>query len=170
MKQYIKFYKEAKGELPRIYCDMDGVLCDFEYAANRVTGQVWVGLRTGQDWGSIKKTKNFWSTLPWKSGGRQLWNYIKKFDPHILSAYTTEDPNCKPGKRRWLSNNLGLSGSRVNLVRRSEKRNFAMDGRRPAILIDDYPKNISDFKSAGGIGIVHSNTQTTISQLKRFGF
>ena len=170
MKQYIKFYKEAKGELPRIYCDMDGVLCDFEYAANRVTGQVWGGLRTGQDWGSIRKTKNFWSTLPWKSGGRQLWNYIKKFDPHILSAYTTEDPNCKPGKRRWLSNNLGLSGSRINLVRRSEKRNFAMDGRRPAILIDDYPKNISDFKSAGGIGIVHSNTQTTISQLKRFGF
>ena len=170
MKQYIKFYKEAKGELPRIYCDMDGVLCDFEYAANRVTGQVWVGLRTGQDWGSIKKTKNFWSTLPWKSGGRQLWNYIKKFDPHILSAYTTEDPNCKPGKRRWLSNNIGLSGNRINLVRRSEKRNFAMDGRRPAILIDDYPKNISDFKSAGGIGIVHSNTQTTISQLKRFGF
>ena len=170
MKQYIKFYKEAKGELPRIYCDMDGVLCDFEYAANRVTGQVWGGLRTGQDWGSIRKTKNFWSTLPWKSGGRQLWNYIKKFDPHILSAYSTEDPNCKPGKRRWLSNNLGLSGSRINLVRRSEKRNFAMDGRRPAILIDDYPKNISDFKSAGGIGIVHSNTQTTISQLKRFGF
>jgi len=170
MKQYIKFYKEAKGELPRIYCDMDGVLCDFEYAANRVTGQVWGGLRTGQDWGSIRKTKNFWSTLPWKSGGRQLWNYIKKFDPHILSAYSTEDPNCKPGKRRWLSNNLGLSGSRINLVRRSEKRNFAMDGRRPAILIDDYPKNISDFKSAGGIGIIHSNTQTTISQLKRFGF
>jgi hypothetical protein len=170
VKQYIKFYKEAKGELPRIYCDMDGVLCDFEYAANRVTGQVWGGLRTGQDWGSIRKTKNFWSTLPWKSGGRQLWNYIKKFDPHILSAYSTEDPNCKPGKRRWLSNNLGLSGSRINLVRRSEKRNFAMDGRRPAILIDDYPKNISDFKSAGGIGIVHSNTQTTISQLKRFGF
>ena len=170
MKQYIKFYKEAKGELPRIYCDMDGVLCDFEYAANKVTGQVWGGLTTGQDWESIRKTKNFWSTMPWKRDGRLLWNYIKKFEPHILSAYTTEDPNCKPGKNRWLRNNLGLSGSRINLVRRSEKRNFAMDGRRPAILIDDYPKNISDFKSAGGIGIVHSNTQTTISQLKRFGF
>ena len=33
MKQYIKFYKEAKGELPRIYCDMDGVICDFVLAA-----------------------------------------------------------------------------------------------------------------------------------------
>jgi len=170
MKQYKKFYREAKGDLPRIYCDMDGVLCDFVLAAKMATGQNWLGLRTGQDWDSIKKTKNFWSTMPWTKDGRQLWNYIKKFDPHILSAYSTEDPNCKPGKRRWLSNNLGLSGSRINLVRRSEKRNFAMDGRRPAILIDDYPKNISDFKSAGGIGIIHSNTQTTISQLKRFGF
>ena len=170
MKQYKKFYREAKGDLPRIYCDMDGVLCDFVLAAKMATGQNWLGLRTGQDWDSIKKTKNFWSTLPWRSGGRQLWNYIKKFEPHILSAYTTEDPNCKPGKNRWLRNNLGLSGSRINLVRRSEKRNFAMYKRRPAILIDDYPKNISDFKAAGGIGIIHSNTQTTISQLKRFGF
>ena len=33
MKQYKKFYREAKGDLPRIYCDMDGVLCDFVYYA-----------------------------------------------------------------------------------------------------------------------------------------
>ena len=135
------------------------------------TGQNWLGLRTGQDWESIKKTKNFWSTMPWTKDGRQLWSYIKKHNPHILSAYSVEDPNCIPGKRRWLKSNLGYTqNSMINIVRRREKKNFAMDKRRPAILIDDYPKNVSDFKSAGGIGIIHSNTQTTISQLKRFGF
>ena len=40
--------------------------------------------------------------MPWTRDGRLLWNYIKKFQPHILSAYTTEDPNCIPGKNRWL--------------------------------------------------------------------
>ena len=171
MKQYIKFYKEAKGELPRIYCDMDGVICDFVLAAKMATGQNWVGLRTGQDWESIRKAKNFWSTMPWTKDGRQLWSYIKKHNPHILSAFSVEDPNCIPGKRRWLRRNLGYTkNSMINIVRRREKKNFAMEGRRPAILIDDYPKNVSDFKAAGGMGILHSSTQTTISQLKRFGF
>ena len=171
MKQYKKFYREAKGDLPRIYCDMDGVLCDFVLAAKRATGQNWLGLRSGQDWDSIKKTKNFWSAMAWTGDCRRLWKFIKKYQPHILSAYSIEDPNCIPGKRRWLKSNLGYTqNSMINIVRRREKRNFAMNGRRPAILIDDYPKNISDFKSAGGIGIIHSNTQTTISQLKRFGF
>ena len=79
MKQYKKFYREAKGDLPRIYCDMDGVLCDFVLAAKRATGQNWLGLRSGQDWESIKRTKNFWSTMPWTGDGRRLWNFIKKY-------------------------------------------------------------------------------------------
>ncbi len=58
----------------------------------------------------------------------------------------------------------------INIVRRREKKNFAMNKRQPAILIDDYPKNVQQFKSAGGIGILHSNTQTTISQLRKIGF
>ena len=171
MKQYKKFYREAKGDLPRIYCDMDGVICDFVYVAKRATGQNWQGLRSGQDWESIKRTKNFWSTMPWTRDGRQLWNFIKKYQPHILSAYSIEDPNCIPGKRKWLKSNLGYTQNfMINIVRRREKKNFAMNKGQPAILIDDYPKNVQQFKSAGGIGILHSNTQTTISQLRKIGF
>ena len=171
MKQYKKFYREAKGDLPRIYCDMDGVICDFVYAAKKATGQNWLGLRSGQDWESIKRTKNFWSTMPWTRDGRQLWNFIKKYQPHILSAYSIEDPNCIPGKRKWLKSNLGYTQNfMINIVRRREKKNFAMNKGQPAILIDDYPKNVQQFKSAGGIGILHSNTQTTISQLRKIGF
>ena len=161
-------------QLPRIYCDMDGVLCDFKKHAEKVTGvsiAKWSTMSKSDKWGPIKEDRYFWSTMPWTGDGRRLWNFIKKYQPHILSAYSIEDPNCIPGKRKWLKSNLGYTqNSMINIVRRREKRNFAMNGRRPAILIDDYPKNISDFKSAGGIGIIHSNTQTTISQLKRFGF
>ena len=171
MRLYKDFYREAKGDLPRIYCDMDGVICDFVLAAKKATGQNWVGLRDGQDWESIKNTKNFWSTMPWTRDGRQLWNFIKKYRPHILSAFSPEDPNCKPGKRKWLKNNVGYSQSfMINIVRRREKKNFAKNKGRPAILIDDYPKNVDQFKNAGGIGILHTNTQNTISQLKRIGF
>ena len=44
------------------------------------------------------------------------------------------------------------------------------DKRQPAILIDDYPKNVDQFKAAGGIGILHISASNTISQLKRLGF
>ena len=43
-------------------------------------------------------------------------------------------------------------------------------GRRPAILIDDYPKNVTQFRAAGGIGILHTDTTSTINRLKRLGF
>jgi hypothetical protein len=39
-----------------------------------------------------------------------------------------------------------------------------------AVLIDDYPKNIREWTAKGGIGILHTNTSSTISALKRLGF
>jgi hypothetical protein len=40
----------------------------------------------------------------------------------------------------------------------------------PALLIDDYIKNINQFKARGGIGIHHTSTASTISQLKKLGY
>ena len=39
MRDYKEVYREANGDMPRIYVDMDGVLCDFIVAAKRATGQ-----------------------------------------------------------------------------------------------------------------------------------
>ena len=63
-----------------------------------------------------------------------------------------------------------MSGSKVNLVKRKEKQNFAKVGGLPTILIDDYAKNISQFRARGGIGIQHTSTSNTIAQLKKLGF
>ena len=175
MRDYKELYREANGDMPRVYVDMDGVLCDFILQAKRVTGQDWTGLRSGQNWDSIRKTKNFWANMPWTRDGKQLCSFLKKHNPHILSAYSIEDPNCVPGKMRWLRKEVGYTQNfMINIVRRLEKKDFAMKGsnigKRPAILIDDYPKNVQQFKAAGGIGILHTTTSNTISQLKRFGF
>ncbi len=159
-----------------LYCDMDGVLTDFKTAAQKVTGlsiNQWVNIPSSKEkWALIKKHKNFWATLPWMSGGRRLWSYISKHDPHILSAYVEEsfDPNCIPGKTQWLRKNTGITNrSKINLVRRKEKKLFARRGN-PAILIDDYEKNVRDFIQAGGMGIHHTSTPGTIARLKKLGF
>lgn len=161
---------------PIIYCDMDGVLADFKKAAVKTTGMSinqWMNIPSSKEkWSKIKQNKNFWYDMPWMQGGKQLWSYISKFDPHILSAYVEEsyDPNCIPGKTAWLRKNTGLiNKQKINLVRRKEKKLFAKRGN-PAILIDDYEKNIREFTQAGGVGIHHTNTSKTISQLKKLGF
>ncbi len=170
-----------REKLPRVYCDMDGVLCNFESAASKVVGMPmsqWAleprkKFKTIRDkWRPIMQTKNFWSTLPWAPGGQRLWSFLRKHDPHILSAYVeqTTDPNCIPGKAKWARTRLGMSGNKVNLVKRREKQNFAKVGGVPCILIDDYIKNISQFRSRGGIGIHHTSTSNTISELRKLGF
>ena len=161
--------------MARIYCDMDGVLCDFKKAAEKVTGMSitkWSYANKEEKWAPIKNTPRFWHTLPWMPGGQQLWNYIKKYNPHILSAYVEEshDPNCIPGKSHWARTNLGIGINRINLVKRVQKQNYAKVVGEPAILIDDYKKNTDQFTQRGGIGILHTTTSNTINQLKKLGF
>ena len=173
MRDYKEFYREAKGDLPRIYCDMDGVLCDFIAQAKKATGVIFTQDKSDAHWKVIKEYPKFWSNMPWMPGGKQLWNYINKYKPHILSAYTIEDPNCIPGKNTWLRRNVSISTSNINLVRRRDKQKFAMKSsgtRQPAILIDDFKINVDQFKAAGGIGIHHTSTSKTISELKKLGF
>ena len=53
--------------LPRIYCDMDGVLCDFKKAAEKVTGMPiskWSYASKTEKWQPIKDTPKFWHTMP----------------------------------------------------------------------------------------------------------
>lgn len=167
-------------KLPKIYCDMDGVLCDFKSQAAKATGmsiQDWMKepgrkFKSIRDkWKPIKNYPNFWASMPWEPGGQQLWNFIKKFNPEILSAYVTQttDPSCIPGKTKWARTNLGFT-PKLNLVKRIEKQKYAKDGANPTILIDDYEKNIRQFKAAGGIGILHTSTSNTISQLRKLGY
>ena len=63
-----------------------------------------------------------------------------------------------------------MSGAKVNLVRRRDKQNFAMNAGQPTILIDDYDKNTSQFTAKGGIGITFRSASQTIRQLKKLGF
>ena len=59
-------------------------------------------------WDPIRNDKRFWEDLPWMSDGKTLWNFIRPYKPDLLSAYTNRDTNCKPGKLKWASKNLGL--------------------------------------------------------------
>ena len=45
------------------------------------------------------------------------------------------------GKTQWVMRNTNIDRSKINLVMRSQKKNYAMVGEEQLILIDDYVKN-----------------------------
>jgi len=152
-----------------VYCDMDGVLCDFEDRFKEFTGMSCREYEnkygTKAFWDAIgKEGVEYWSKMPWMVDGKQLWDYIAKYNPTMLSA-PSWDPASKIGKYEWVKENL-TPDTKVILVNKKDKQLYAGENK---ILIDDRTDNISDWKNAGGIGILHKTATQTINELKKLG-
>ena len=171
MKQLKTMMKvEGVDGLPDIYCDLDQVLVNLMKGADEVVGGSFVTHDKDERWKMINQTKDFWANLEWMPGSRKLYQFIKRYDPYVLSAYSARDPNSQVGKKKWLKKNTEFKKSRINLVKREQKQKYAITDGKPNVLIDDYIKNINEWESKGGIGVHHTNVSKTISDLKRLGF
>jgi len=150
----------------KIYCDMDGVLCNFDKQYTDLTGmppkEAQAKLGSKKFWEPIDKAGyKFWSEMEWMPGGKELWDYIKQFNPSILSTPSSQY-SSRLGKTKWIEKNLpGFDKNKVNFS--FHKYKFATPN---SILIDDFKKNIIPWREAGGIGILHTHTPTSIAELK----
>ena len=151
----------------KIYCDMDGVLVDFEGGYEKLTGIDLKGeYRPGVEdfWKPIEQAGvKYWASLKWMPDGKQLWGYIKQYTPELLSA-PSKSESSKIGKYVWVKNNL--PGTKLILRYASQKQQLATP---ESILIDDRQVNIDQWEAAGGVGILHTSADNTISQLKKLG-
>ena len=170
MKELIQLIEVSKEDLPEIYCDLDEVLVDFMRGANAAVGGDFVKMDKDERWNTVNQTKGFWANLGWKPNAKRLHDFIIKYNPHVLSAYTGRDPTSKVGKMKWLKKNANFKRGNIHLVLRSQKKDFATTDEKPNVLIDDYDKNIREWEAKGGIGIHHTDVGKTISELKRLGF
>lgn len=154
----------SKGDY-KIYCDMDGVLVDFDRGYKELTGrEASFNIPKEEFWEPISKAgAPFWIKLKWMPDGKQLWDYIKKYNPELLSAPSREE-SSKMGKRIWVKREL--PGTKLILRQAERKQEFATPN---SILIDDRADNIQRWKDAGGVGIVHTSAADTIQQLKDLG-
>ena len=170
MKELIELIEASTEDLPEIYCDLDEVLVDFMRGANAAVGGDFRKMDKDERWNKVNQTKGFWGNLGWKPNAKRLHDFIIKYNPHVLSAYTGRDPTSKVGKMKWLKKNANFKRGNIHLVLRSQKKDFATTDDKPNILIDDYDKNIREWEAKGGIGIHHTDVGKTISELKRLGF
>ena len=169
-KTHEMIYEGLKTEVKEkyeIYCDMDGVIVDFERGYEELTGKDIRGNHVkgdGDFWQPITDAGvEFWAKLKWMPDGKQLWDYIKKHKPSLLSAPSREE-SSRIGKHIWVENNI----PGVNLILRAadKKQEFASPN---AVLIDDRADNVQRWKDAGGVGIHHTSAENTINELEKLG-
>lgn len=161
----LKEEQSSESQKYQIYCDMDGVLVDFDKQFEKIgkmpPRQFKDKYGTPKFWELIDKAGHeFWSEMEWMPNGKQLWDYIKKYNPILLSA-PSKDHTSRYGKKLWIQNNL--PGVKLILAERAKKVNYVGKNH---ILIDDYKKTIDEWVLAGGIGILFESTQQTINDLK----
>jgi 5'(3')-deoxyribonucleotidase len=153
---------------------MDGVLVDFDKGYEDLTGlhtkhadvqdsnDFWNKFREGLKEKNIGEFE-YWSRLDWMPDGKELWNYIKQYNPYVLTA-PSRDPQSREGKHAWVERLDNMKN--IYFKAAAFKSEYAAPNR---ILIDDRADTIEKWNKNGGIGILHTSTANTIEQLKKLG-
>jgi len=150
-----------------IYCDMDGVLCDFDAQFDHYFGmspEEYIAEKGQKSFDNAvnEAGEEFWENMPWTSGGKALWNKIGKYDATILSS-PGEYEGAKQGKKKWIKNNLNPAPKNIIFSRQSGEKHKELMGKKKdqiknSILIDDYSKNLMPWKEMGGKAIKYDHT------------
>jgi predicted kinase len=162
---------EVEASDIKIYCDMDGVLADFVkqwkvyHRQDPIAHKKKIGKKEFDEFLDGAPLE-FWvdmDFMPDARGGKALWDKIKKYNTEILSSPADSEASRK-GKQLWLkSKGINIP---LNLKKSYKKQEFAAPNH---ILIDDYKRNIDQWKAAGGIGIHHTTNAKTFAELKKYG-
>lgn len=108
----------------------------------------------------ISNNSSWWENLGWTEDGKQLWSYIEKYNPIILSSGV--DAASAEGKKAWCAKELGLPAERVIVV----PNKGIKTGNKIGILIDDRTKPLSQFH---GMKILHRSAEKSIKELENLG-
>lgn len=168
-----QIYEVENSRRIQIYCDMDGVLCDFDKKFDHYYGippreyYTTKGSKAFED--AVNKAGiEFWSKMDWMTGGRELWSIIGKYDPIILTS-PSKFKYAKEGKIEWINNNLNPQPKKILFGQTGDKHSQMITDPKNSMLIDDYWPNLAPWKELGGIAIMHKDINKTKSILDKFG-
>ncbi|KAL7533957.1 hypothetical protein ACHAXR_005550, partial [Thalassiosira sp. AJA248-18] len=179
----------------KIFCDLDGVLVDFDAGVKKLfDGRSPDQLpNQGMMWGAISKSDQFYARLPWTSDGKALWEELKchaSTTPDILTGVPRTNKS-RAEKFAWCKRELGISVNHVDMAgkksahavvsgRRRNKegvvnvitcwsKNKHCESKESHVLIDDRLALQEAWEERGGIFIHHTKTERTLSMLREKG-
>jgi 5'(3')-deoxyribonucleotidase len=157
-------FKENRGKIMRVYCDLDGVLCNWTkgvcdlFSIDYREPDVYditkmLGVPQKQMWEKIdEKGHLFWSNLenyPWFD---ELIERLKVIDKNFcILTSPSKCPNCVKGKLQWIQKKFGNHFRNYIFAPAKLKKELAGPNK---ILIDDKLENILDWNNNGGHGIL----------------
>lgn len=155
-----------------LFCDLDGVMADFDKGLKQVTGKAPGEEPLGRMWKALAHHGDFFYSLDFMPDAMTLWAYIKPHNPIILSGV----PHGKWAhgqKKRWVGERLGWDVPVVLGLAKDKPENamkfIGTNTLKDCILIDDKEKAKLGWINAGGTFILHTSTANTIKQLKALG-
>ena len=148
----------------KIFCDLDGVLADFDKRCKEVTQHLPKDIVDSQMWPLLEKDNSFFEYLDWMSEAYTLWNHIKPHKPSILTGCPRGNW-APPQKRAWCGRELGWD---VPVITCWSKEKH-LHGKVDDILIDDRKKARTAWEDMGGIFILYENPSDVIMELQKLG-
>jgi len=112
----------------QIYCDLDGVLVDFEKGIQLLFQQPSSQLSKEVMWKYIEREPNFFQHLPWTSDGKHLWQAIQHLTPDILTG-VPEDPSSRTAKWKWCRRELTSRAHHVDMA--ADEGHELVNGNKP---------------------------------------
>jgi hypothetical protein len=158
-------------KITKIYLDMDGVIADFD---KRYKARYKMEPREAEQHKEFDKfftqfiNDGEFATLDLMPDAMELINYLRslKVPTEILSSSASEkrDPQIRPQKMEWLEKN-NIEFPAIIVPGKRHKKDYS---NKNTLLIDDTGVNIDQWRREGGIGILHTDAQTTINILKMY--
>ena len=154
-------------KIEKIYFDLDGVLSDFWGGLKEMCGEVDTS-EMDNVWNAIRPVDHYYYKLKPIEGSIDLIHRcIEKYGDRceILSAIPSAKKNilyAEEDKRAWVAEYISPE-IKVNIVQRAEKAAFC---KGPGcVLIDDFPKNVDEWRSLGGTAFLFDKSMTEEERL-----
>lgn len=119
----------------KIFCDLDGVLVDFEAGIKKLfNGRSPDQLpNQGMMWGAISKTPDFYSTLPWTSDGQLLWEELRSLTPDILTGVPRLN-RSRAEKFEWCRKELGVKVNHLDMAGKKNTHEVVLGRRKEGVV------------------------------------
>ena len=157
----------ADAQGPQLFLDCDGVLADFEWAAEQIFSmpsyEAQIKLGQQRFWRTLRRQENFYGSLPLMPDARTLFDAVAHLRPVILTG-------CPLGgwaesqKQGWAAEHF--PGTRIITCMAREKRQYL---KPRDVLVDDNPKFRGFWEEAGGIFVHHTSAAHSLRELQSLG-